>query len=52
MSNLSSKLTAVAAALFMNGLIMSAVGYLFALQTQPHMSAIAFAHKVVAHHWV
>ena len=52
MNSLSSKLTAVAAAFFMNGFIMSTVGYLFALQTQPHMSAIAFAHKVVAHHWV
>jgi hypothetical protein len=47
----STKLAAVAAALIVNGLIMSAVGYLFALQAQPHMSVIAFAHKVVAHHW-
>jgi hypothetical protein len=52
MNTLSTKLGAVAAALLMNGLIMSAVGYLFALQAQPHLSAIAFAHKVVAHQWV
>jgi hypothetical protein len=31
---------------------MSAVGYLVAVQAQPHISAIAFAHKVVAHHGV
>jgi hypothetical protein len=46
MNTLSSKLTAFAAALAMNGLVMIAVGYLFALQSPPHLSAIAFAHKV------
>jgi hypothetical protein len=52
MDTMITKLTAVAVALLMNGVIMSAVGYLFALQAQPHMSAIAFVHKVAAHHWV
>ena len=52
MNTLSAKLTAVAAALLMNGIIMTAVGYLFALQAQPHLSAIAFAHKVAAHPWL
>jgi hypothetical protein len=52
MNTLSTKLTAFAAALIANGLVMSAVGYLFALQAQPHLSAIAFAHKVVTHRWV
>jgi hypothetical protein len=52
MNTLSTKLTAFAAALVTNGLIMGAVGYLFALQSQPHLSAIAFAHKLVAHQWV
>jgi hypothetical protein len=52
MNSLSSKLTAFGAALCMNGAIMAAVGYLFALQGQPHLSAIAFAHKVVAHQWI
>ena len=52
MNTLSSKLTAFAAALVMNGLVMSAVGYMFALQASPHMSALAFAHKVVTHQWV
>jgi hypothetical protein len=47
-----SKLSAVAAALAMNCLLMSAVGYLFALQSQPHLSAIAFAHKAVTHFFV
>jgi mannose/fructose/N-acetylgalactosamine-specific phosphotransferase system component IID len=42
MNTLSSKLSAFAAALAMNGLIMTGVVYLFALQA-PHMSAIFFA---------
>jgi hypothetical protein len=49
MNTLSSKLTAFAAAVLMNGLIMGAVGYLFALQSHPHLSAISFAGAVVAH---
>jgi hypothetical protein len=52
MNAISSKLAAFAAALMVNGLVMGAVGYLFALQTQPHLSAIAFATKVVAHQWL
>jgi hypothetical protein len=52
MNALSSKLTTFAAALAVNSTIMGAVGYLFALQAQPHLSAIAFAHKVVAHQWL
>jgi hypothetical protein len=52
MNTLSSKLTAFAAALAMNGLILSALGYLFALQSHPNMSAIAFAKAVVAHQWL
>jgi hypothetical protein len=52
MTALSTKLTSFAATLLMNGLVMGAVGYLFALQSHPHMSAIAFARAVVAHQWV
>ena len=52
MNPLATKLTAFAAALVVNGLVMSSIGYLFALQAQPHMSAIAFAQKVVAHQWL
>jgi hypothetical protein len=52
MNVISSKLASFAAALMVNGLVMGAVGYLFALQTQPRLSAIAFAHKVVAHQWL
>jgi hypothetical protein len=51
MNTLTSKITALAGALLMNGMIMSAVGYLFALQSYPHLSAMAFAHKVVTHLW-
>jgi hypothetical protein len=52
MNTLSSKLTAFAAALLMNGLVMGALGYLFALQSHPNMSAISFARAVVAHQWL
>ena len=52
MNTLSSKLAAFAAALMVNGLVMSAVGYLFALQSHPHMSVLAFARDVATHQWV
>ena len=52
MNTLSSKLTAFGAALLMNGLVMGALGYLFALQSHPNMSAISFAKAVVAHQWL
>jgi hypothetical protein len=51
MNTLSTKLTAFAAALLMNSLIMGAVGYLFKIQSHPHMSAFAFARQIVAHQW-
>jgi Na+/melibiose symporter-like transporter len=47
MNTLSSKLTAFAAALAMNGLVLGALGYVFALQSQPTLSAIAFAKALV-----
>jgi hypothetical protein len=40
MNTLSSKLTALAAALMMNMLIMGCVAYLFAMQSHPHLSVI------------
>lgn len=40
MNTLSSKLAAFAAALAINGLVMSAVAYLFVLQSHPHIAAI------------
>jgi hypothetical protein len=52
MNTLSSKLTAFAAALMVNGIVMGAVGYLFALQSHPHLSALAFARQVVSHQWL
>jgi hypothetical protein len=52
MNTLSSKLTALAAAVLMNGMIMTGVGYLFALQSHPHMSAISFAKALAAHQWL
>jgi hypothetical protein len=52
LNTVSSKLTAFAAALAMNGLVFGALGYLFALQSHPNISAIAFARAVVAHQWL
>jgi hypothetical protein len=50
LNTVSSKLTAFAAALAMNGLVFGSLGYLLALQSHPNMSAISFARAVVAHH--
>jgi hypothetical protein len=49
MNTLSSKLTALAAALVMNTLIMGAVGFLFELQSHPHVISLAAA---ATHQWV
>lgn len=48
----SSKLTALAAALLMNSLIMGAVGYLFEIQSHPHLSVVSFARQIAAHQWL
>jgi hypothetical protein len=52
MNTLSSKLTAFAAALVMNSLILGAVGFLFELQSHPHLSVISFARQVMTHQWL
>jgi hypothetical protein len=52
MNTLSTKLTAFAAALFMNTVVMSALVYLFALQSNAHTTPIAFAKAVVTHQWL
>jgi hypothetical protein len=49
MNTLSTKLTAFAAVVLINGFVMGALGYLFVLQSDPHISAIAFAKAVVSH---
>jgi hypothetical protein len=51
MNAISSKFTALVAAIVMNSLIMGAVGYLFEIQSHPHMSVISFARVVVTHQW-
>jgi hypothetical protein len=51
MNTLSSKLTALAAALVMNSLIMSAVGFLFELQSHPHLTVASFTRLVATHQW-
>jgi hypothetical protein len=52
MNTLSFKLRTFVTALLMNSLIMGAVGYLFEIQSQPHMSAISFVRAVVTHQWL
>jgi hypothetical protein len=52
MSSLSSKLTALAVALVMNSLIMGAVGFLFELQSRPHLTVLSFARQLVTHPWL
>jgi hypothetical protein len=40
MNTLSTKLTAFAAALLMNGLVMGALGFLFEIQSHPHLALL------------
>jgi hypothetical protein len=47
MDTLTSKLAALAGALFMNAVVMSAVGYCFALQSNTYMTAVALAKAAV-----
>jgi hypothetical protein len=49
MNTLTSKLTAFAAALAMNGLILGALGYLFTVQPQPATAAMMVAKAAVVH---
>lgn len=48
---ISSKLAALATALLMNCLILSAVGFLFQVQAQPHLSVISFARQLATYQW-
>lgn len=50
MNTLSTKLTAFAAALAANSLIMGAVGFLFQIQSHPQLTVVALAGQLVAHH--
>jgi hypothetical protein len=50
MNAITSKLTAVAAALVVNGLVLGGLGYLFQIQSQPHLSVVASALQL-AHQW-
>jgi hypothetical protein len=47
MNTLTSKLAALAGTLFMSALVMSAVGYCFALPSNTYITAVAFAKTVV-----
>jgi hypothetical protein len=52
MNTISSKLTAVVAALIVNCLIMGAVGYLFEVQSHPHLTVLSFAQQLTARPWI
>jgi hypothetical protein len=52
MNTLSTKLTAFAAALMVNGLVMGAVGYLFEIQSHPHLTVMSFARQLATHQWL
>ena len=52
MNTLSSKFTALAGAVAMNSFLMGAVGFLFEIQSHPHMSVVAFARAVATHQWL
>ena len=49
MNAITSKLTSLAGALVMSSLIMGAVGYLFEIQSHPHLSVMSFARQIAAH---
>jgi hypothetical protein len=51
MNAITSKLSAVAAALAINGLVLGALGYLFELQSHPHLSVVSSALRL-AHQWL
>ena len=52
MNSISSKFTALVAALIMNSLILSAVAYLFEVQAHPHLSVVSFARQLAMHQWL
>jgi hypothetical protein len=51
-TRISTKLTALAIALMMNGFIIGGVAYLFDAQTQQHLSVISFAKQLAAFQWL
>jgi hypothetical protein len=52
MNTIPSKLSAFAAALAMNALIMAGVVSLFALQAPPHLFATSLAWQAAAQQWM
>jgi hypothetical protein len=52
MNSISSKFTALAAALLITSVTMGTLGYLFEIQSHPELSVIAFARKIVAYQWL
>jgi hypothetical protein len=52
MNTITSKLAALAMTLGVNSLIMGAVGYLFEVQSHPHLSLLSFATQLATQHRV
>ena len=52
MNSISSKFTALAAALLITSVTMGTLGYLFEIQSHPELPVIAFARKIVAYQWL
>jgi hypothetical protein len=50
MNTFTTKLAALAGTLFMNTLVMGAVGYCFALQPNTYTTAVAVAKALVTQH--
>jgi hypothetical protein len=50
-TTISSKFTALAIALLMNGLIMGGVGYSFEVPHQ-NLSVVSFARQLASLHWL
>lgn len=50
MNTISNKLAALVMALSVNSLIMGAVGYLFEVQSHPHLSVLSFATQLATQH--
>jgi hypothetical protein len=36
----------------MNSLIMGTVGFLFVLQSHPHLTAVSFTKAIISHQWL
>jgi hypothetical protein len=52
MNTLSSKLAAFAGALAMNSVVMGSLGFLFEIQSHPHLTVVSLAQQLATHQWL